>query len=468
MERDILAAAIARSTASRPYNPDFIEPGSKDVQALWQKASVILERELPSPMFVSWVRPIKPLMIEDDSFILVAPEEATKATLEHRYLPLISQIIRIVTNEDLNVRIILPGDVNERGEIARPKTPKPLFGTSLNPRYVFESFVEGKSNQMAFAASKAVAEAPGRTRYNPLFLYGGVGLGKTHLMQSIGNFILHEDPECRVLYTTSENLTNEFITSLRERKNQEFRDKYRLVDVLLVDDIQFLTDKEGTQEEFFHTFEALYNDSKQIVISSDKPPVELKTLEERLTSRFGMGLIVDITLPDFETRTAILEKKAELDCISIPKDVLRHIARYVSSNIREMEGALIKVGAYGKLTNTPVSVDMVERALRGMVNETEKTVITVELIQRVVGEYCCVSPEEMRSKRRTATVTGARHLAMYMARMLLDIPLNMIGKSFGGRDHTTVIHACNKISDELELNPSMKSVIAMLENQIKG
>ncbi|MDR1209963.1 MAG: chromosomal replication initiator protein DnaA [Clostridiales bacterium] len=439
-----------------------------DVNYCWQKASAILERELPTPMFASWVRPIKPLTIENDSFILVAPEEATKQTLEHRYLPLISQIIRVVTERDLNVRVILPGDINERGEIARPRQTERMLGSSLNPRYVFDSFVEGKSNQMAFAASRAVAEAPGRTRYNPLFLYGGVGLGKTHLMQSIGNSILHGDPESKVLYTTSENLMNEFITSLRERKNQEFRDKYRMVDVLLVDDIQFLTEKEGTQEEFFHTFEALYNNSKQIVISSDKPPVELKTLEERLTSRFGMGLIVDITLPDFETRTAILEKKAELDRLDIPVDVLRHIARHVSSNIREMEGALIKVSAYGKLTNTTITIDLAERALRDMISGGEKREVTCDLIMKIVGNELGVRPDEMRAKKRTQNITYARHLAMYMCRMLLDIPLNQIGRAFGGRDHTTVIHAYNKINDELEVNPGLRGTIAELENMITG
>jgi chromosomal replication initiator protein len=321
---------------------------------------------------------------------------------------------------------------------------------------------------MAFAASLAVAEAPGKTTYNPLFLYGGVGLGKTHLMHSIGNYILHNDPESKVLYTSAENLMNEFISSLLERKNQEFRDKYRKIDVLLVDDIQFLSDKEGTQEEFFHTFNALYNDNKQIVISSDKPPIELKTLEERLRSRFGCGLIVDITLPDFETRTAILQKKSEIDNINVPKDVIRHIAKNISSNIRELEGALIKVTAYGKLTNTPISIELAERALKDMVNENDNREVTVEFIQTVVANHFGIAVDELKSKKRTQNITFARHLAMYLVRMLMDLALLKVGKEFGGRDHTTVIHACNKVNEELENNPGFKETLIELEKKIKG
>ena len=444
--------------------------GMEDINTHWGKVIKILERELPSPMFASWVKPIKPYMIDNGNFILIAPEDATKATLEHRYLSSIKQIIHAVTEKDYNVKIILPGDIDEKSGkiINETKKVKSVYGSNLQSKYVFESFVKGKSNEMAFAASKAVAEAPGKTTYNPLFLYGGVGLGKTHLMHSIGNFILHNDPETKLVYTSAENLMNEFIKSLLERKNQEFRDRYRKIDVLLVDDIQFLTDKEGTQEEFFHTFNALYNDNKQIVISSDKPPIELKTLEERLRSRFGSGLIVDITLPDFETRTAILEKKSEIDNINVPKDVVRYIAKNVSSNIRELEGALIKVTAYAKLTNTNITIDLAERALKDMVNEEEKAEITVEFIQTTVANYYGISVDEMKSKKRSQNIAFARHLAMYLVRMLMDLALLKIGKEFGGRDHTTVIHACNKINEELENNPNFKEILIELEKKIKG
>lgn len=439
----------------------------------WEKVIMVLERDMPSPMFTSWVKPIKPYAIdENDNFILIAPEDVTRATIEHRYIDIIKQTIRAVTEKEYNVKVILSEEIDfESGEINEQKKDKlaTKYRETIESRYTFDNFVKGKSNEMAFAASQAVAEAPGKTRYNPLFLYGGVGLGKTHLMHSIGNYILHLDPEAKVIYTSSENLTNEFINSLVTRKNQEFRDKYRKIDVLLVDDIQFLSDKEGIQEEFFHTFNTLYSDNKQIVISSDKPPIELKTLEERLRSRFGSGLIVDITQPDFETRTAILEKKSALENLDISKEVIRYIAKNVSSNIRELEGALIKVTAYAKLTNREVTLDLAEKALHDVVNETEqKREITVELIQEIVAEHYGITTDEMKSKKRTQHVVFSRHVAMYLTRMIMDIALYAVGKKFGGRDHTTVIHACNKINEVLESDPELRETLVILEKKIKG
>ncbi len=440
-----------------------------EISALWNEALSILSKELMAASFNQWIQPIIPYKIVDDDFILIAPDEAGMLTLEHRHLKQIKTVVAAVTNKMYDIRFILLEDLNKREiNIKSEKRTNAYVSSNLKSKYVFENFVKGKSNELAFAAALAVADAPGETTYNPLFLYGGVGLGKTHLMHSIGNHIIHMDPQAKILYTSAENLMNEFISSLRERKNQEFRDKYRKIDVLLVDDIQFLSDKEGTQEEFFHTFNALYYDNKQIVISSDKSPMELKTLEERLRSRFGSGLTVDITLPDFETRTAILEKKAEIEGMNISKDVIRFIAKSISSNIRELEGALTKVMAYSKLTNLEINLDMAEKALKDMISENEKREITVEYIQEVVGDYFNVSKEEIRSKKRTQNITYCRHISMYLCHKLIDISLLKVGKEFGGRDHTTVIHACNKISEEFENSASLRETILALEQKITG
>lgn len=440
-----------------------------DINYFWTRALSILERELMSTAFTTWIKPLRPYKIEGDDFIVITQDDTSKTTIEHRYLNYINQAVTTMAEYNYTIRIILESDLdNNNNNFNKSKKPVSLYGNNLKQKYVFENFVKGKSNELAFAASVAVAEAPGETMYNPLFLYGGVGLGKTHLMHSIGNFILSMDPETKVLYTSAENLTNEFINSLKERKNQEFRDKYRNIDVLLVDDIQFLTEKEGTQEEFFHTFNELYFANKQIVISSDKPPLELKTLEERLRSRFGSGLIVDITLPDFETRTAILEKKAEAERIKISNEVIRLIAKSISSNIRELEGALNKVTAYGKLTNTEITVDIAEKALKGMINENGNREITVEFIQEIIAAYYNLTTEELQSKKRNANITFARHIAMYLSRKLIDIPLIRIGTDFGGRDHSTVMYACDKISNDLESNEELKNTLFELENRIKG
>ena len=440
-----------------------------EIQSLWNQALTILAKELMAASFNQWIRPIVPYKIIDDDFVLIAPDDASMLTLEHRHAKQIKNVISAVTNKPYDIRFILPEDLSKKDlNIKSERRMNNNASTNLKPKYRFENFVKGKSNELAFAAALAVSEAPGETTYNPLFLYGGVGLGKTHLMHSIGNHIIHMDPQVKVLYTSAENLMNEFISSLRERKNQEFRDKYRKIDVLLVDDIQFLSDKEGTQEEFFHTFNALYYDNKQIVISSDKSPMELKTLEERLRSRFGSGLTVDITLPDFETRTAILEKKAEIESMDVPKDVVRFIAKSISSNIRELEGALTKVTAYSKLTNQEINLEMAEKALKDMISENEKKEITVNYIQEVVGKHFNVTKEEIMGKKRTQNITYCRHISMYLCHKLIDIALLKIGKEFGGRDHTTVIHACNKIAEEFENSASLRETILSLEEEITG
>jgi chromosomal replication initiator protein len=337
---------------------------------------------------------------------------------------------------------------------------------NLKPRFIFETFVRGKSNELAYAAAEAVANAPGQTSYNPLFLYGGVGLGKTHLMQAIGNFILEQKGDTKILYVSAETFTNEFVDSIRNKTNQSFRNKYRDVDVFLVDDIQFVSEKEGTQEEFFHTFNTLYDTNKQIVITSDQPPKEIKGLEERLRSRFGCGLTVDVTTPDFETRMAILQKKAEIDKVEVPEQVMQFIAKNFSSNIRELEGALNKVTAFSRLSRAEVTLELVERSLKDLIREQAKREITVAVIQEEVCNYFGITKEDICGRKRSYNISHPRQIAMYLSRKIIDISFPKIGLEFGGKDHATVIHGCNKIADEMEKDGELKRTLYELEKII--
>lgn len=439
-----------------------------EVSMYWDKALIYLKGEVTKASYDIWIKPLQPYELTDSTFVLIAPDDVNKKTIEHRHKTQIQQIMSALLEEQVDISIVLEDDLNPATSKKKKKVTDSIYGNGLIEKYNFDTFVKGKGNQVAFEASLAVAEAPGKTKYNPLFLYGGVGLGKTHLMYSIANHALMIDPNKKVLYASSEAMMNEFINSIREQKNQAFRDKYRNSDILLIDDIQFLSEKEGTQEEFFHTFNALYNANKQIVISSDKPPSELKTLEKRLTSRFGSGLIVDMSLPDVETRTAILEKKAELNNIDVPPEVMWFIAKNVSSNIRELEGALTKVTAFAKLTDKEITLELAETTLKDMITEHEKPEITVSFIQEIVGHFYGISPEELRSARRTKEISFARHVAMYLSRMLLDMTLADIGAEFKRKDHTSVIHACNKIAEEIEKTDKVKTDVQELEMKIKG
>ena len=318
---------------------------------------------------------------------------------------------------------------------------------------------------MAHAAALAVSEAPARA-YNPLFLYGGVGLGKTHLMHSIAHYILDQNPSAKIIYASSEKFTNELINSIRDDKNESFRNKYRNIDVLLIDDIQFITGKERTQEEFFHTFNALYEANKQIIISSDRPPKEIETLEERLRSRFEWGLIADIQSPDLETRIAILRKKAEIESLSVPEDVLLFIARTVISNIRELEGALNRILAFSSLTNKPITVELANEALKDLISKDRPKIITAEYIQEIVATYFHLKPEELKSSKRTRNIAYPRQIAMYLCRKLTDLSLPKIGEKFGGRDHTTIIHGFEKISRELQTDIELTQMLNELESKI--
>ncbi|KMT21741.1 chromosomal replication initiator protein DnaA [Clostridium cylindrosporum] len=445
---------------------------------LWDKTTNIIKSELTEVGFNTWISPIKPLKITQDTLYISVQNDFTKGILEARYKDLIANAVKLVSSKKYEICIILPSDDISKDLVSKSSDGvlggrestvevKDNFPTStLNPKYIFDSFVVGNSNRFAHAASLAVAESPAKA-YNPLFLYGGVGLGKTHLMHAIGHYILDSNPSARVEYVTSEKFTNELINSIKDDKNVEFRNKYRNVDVLLIDDIQFIAGKERTQEEFFHTFNTLHEANKQIIISSDRPPKEIPTLEDRLRSRFEWGLIADIQAPDFETRIAILKKKADLEGLDISNDVMVYIANKIVANIRELEGALIRIVAYSSLTNADISVDLASEALKDIISNKTSKQITVNLIQEVVGNYYNLRVEDFKSKRRTKNVAYPRQIAMYIARKLTDLSLPKIGEEFGGRDHTTVIHAYEKISNMLEKDDSLNDTIDNLMKKIQ-
>lgn len=337
----------------------------------------------------------------------------------------------------------------------------------MNSKYTFDTFVIGSGNRFAHAASLAVAEAPAKA-YNPLFLYGGVGLGKTHLMHAIGHFVLEHNPRAKVLYISSEKFTNEFINAIRDNRGESFRNKYRNIDVLLIDDIQFLAGKEGTQEEFFHTFNALHEERKQIIISSDRPPKEIPTLEERLRSRFEWGLITDIQPPDLETRIAILRKKAKADNLEVPIEAMVYIANQIDTNIRELEGALIRVVAYSSLINADITSHLAAEALKDIMPSSRPRVITIQDIQQKVGEFYGMKMEDFKARKRTKMVAYPRQIAMYLSRELTDFSLPKIGEAFGGRDHTTVIHAHEKISVALKTDQELYKIVHSLIEKVKN
>ena len=445
---------------------------TSDLDSIWKDVLKVLRVEITEVSFNTWLKSINPISMSNGRFILGVPNDFTRGILEARYKNLIKNSIEQVTNESYLVDLIIPGeDHNYNGKSQEEKEIKEEDTgherSHLNPKYTFDSFVIGGSNQFAHAASLAVAEAPAQA-YNPLFLYGGVGLGKTHLMHAIGHYINNQRSDAKVVYVTSEKFTNELINSIREYRNEEFRDKYRNIDVLLIDDIQFIAGKEGTQEEFFHTFNALHEANKQIIISSDRPPKEIPTLEDRLRSRFEWGLIADIQAPDFETRLAILRKKAKLEKIQVNDDIMSYIASKIKSNIRELEGSLIRVVAYSSLTNREISVELAEEALKDILSNDKPKEITVDLIKEIVSKYYNIKLEDFNSKKRTRAIAYPRQIAMYLTREFTDLSLPKIGNEFGGRDHTTVIHACDKIAKDIEENNDTKEKIDSVIKDING
>ncbi|XZH29380.1 chromosomal replication initiator protein DnaA [Clostridium perfringens] len=440
---------------------------------LWEQALNIIKGEISEISFNTWIKSCTPISISDNILKLSVPNEFTKGILDTRYKDLLIQALKIVTSRKFKIEFYLESDLEEEKENEEKQKEEKKENTNdvdgsivvsdemsatLNPKYTFQSFVIGNSNRFAHAASLAVAESPAKA-YNPLFIYGGVGLGKTHLMHAIGHYIIQENPKAKVVYVSSEKFTNELINAIKDDKNEEFRNKYRKVDVLLIDDIQFIAGKERTQEEFFHTFNALHEENKQIILSSDRPPKEIPTLEDRLRSRFEWGLIADIQPPDFETRMAILKKKADVEGLNVPNEVMVYIATKIKSNIRELEGALIRIIAYSSLTNRDVSVDLASEALKDIISNKESAPVTVKTIQESVANYYNLRIEDLKSQRRTRNIAYPRQIAMYLSRKLTDMSLPKIGEEFGGRDHTTVIHAYEKISENLKTDEGLQSMI---------
>lgn len=435
---------------------------------VWQKSLDILQKELSKPSFETWLKATNLIARQDNTIVIAVPNEFAKEWLESRYTNLIKNTLQMVINEEVEVVFVISQQENAKSKSKKAARVQEISDeTHLNAKYTFDSFVVGNSNRFAHAASLAVAEAPAKA-YNPFFIYGGVGLGKTHLMHAIGQYVLANDPKARVMYVTSEKFTNELINAIRENKTVSFRNKYRNIDVLLVDDIQFLAGKESTQEEFFHTFNTLHEANKQLIISSDRPPREIPTLEDRLRSRFEWGLITDIQAPDLETRIAILRKKALVDNIEIPNDVMQYIASRIQSNIRELEGALIRVVAYCSLNGKKITAELTDEILKDILPPPKLKRKEITTIQKTVADYFGLRTEELKAKNRARNVAFPRQIAMYLSRKLTDTSLPKVGQEFGGRDHTTVMHACDKISELIKQsslwNEKVNQIIAQIEN----
>ena len=437
-----------------------------DIYDAWKKTLPLVERHVPQVFYDSAIINLEPVSFENGVFTLRIIKDFFKGTLIKRYLFEITRCLRSVTEEEIDVQIISPRDA--MGHTVENNRIDSYKKTNLKPKYVFSTFVKGKCNELAYAGALAVAESPGQTVYNPLFLYGGVGLGKTHLVQSIGNYVFEQNPELKVLYNSAEAFTKEFVQGIRDNDMEPFKSRYRECDVLILDDIQFLAGKEGTQEEFFHTFNDLYNENKQLIFTSDLSPRDLTRLEKRLTSRFSMGLPVEFTQPDYETRAAILEKKLQLENFHIPNDVKDYVLANIVSNIRDLEGALNKISAMARLTNTSITMELAKFALRGQITETVKKEITVEHIQEVVAAKYNLSVDDLKDKKKTQSVVLPRQIAMYLCRKILSVSLPAVGKKFGGRDHSTVIHGCIKIESEIEKDEALKIAINDLERSIRG
>ena len=450
-----------------------------DLAEIWIKFTDKFKESVSEKVFDVWINPIMPLEVTDTYYKVAVQNNFFKKVIEEKYAKTIESILSSIMEK--NITLIIDTIEESEGkqiipEIKPAEEPmRPLFKTeredeidesNLNPKYVFENYVMGNSNRFAYAAALAVANNPAST-YNPLFLYGGVGLGKTHLMHAIGNRIKQNDPTMKVLYISSENFTNEIINSIYNKNTEAFRRKYRNIDCLIIDDIQFLKGKEQTQVEFFHTFNDLRDSNKQIIISSDRLPKEIETLEDRMRSRFESGLIADIQPPDLETRMAILRQKAVNDKIELPNEVLTLLATSITSNIREIEGVYTKVVAYSSLMNVPVTLDITKKILDDMGNIVQVKQITFESITQAVAEHYHIKVDELFNKKRTQNIAYPRQIAMYLCRELADMSYPRIGELFGGRDHTTVIHAYEKISNKSKIDSKLQNDLNALKDLLK-
>ena len=439
---------------------------SRELEELLTKAKELLREETTPISYDTWLKNLEIQSMENGNVVLLTSTIFNRDTTDARYHSLLVNTFNYLTNKECSVTILAKEELennplNGQSTSIENNTPG-YFNPTLNPKYTFDSFVVGNNNRFAHAAALAVAEAPA-TSYNPLFIYGGVGLGKTHLMHAIGNEILRNNKGANILYVTSEKFTNQLINAIKDNKNEQFRSKYRNIDVLLIDDIQFIAGKERVQEEFFHTFNTLHESGKQVIISSDRPPKDINLLEDRLKSRFEWGLIADISNADYETRLAILRKKAQLDNIIINDEILANIANRIDTNIRELEGALNKLIARASLINSPITMEMAEWAINEIVSSKDK-VISSAFIQETVAKYFSIDPKDIAGAKRSADIVFPRQIAMYLCRTVPQLSLPQIGKDFGNRDHTTVMHACNKIEKEIKENKNTKLIVESVKN----
>lgn len=453
-------------------------------QPVWPLVKAELARQLPKDIFEMWFKPIRCLREEEDNLVLSAPNDFAAIWIHDNYLDLIAQRARLEKGHSVEVSIErqdresvdrIERDRNDRAEQNSRSRPgseraqieenRKRISGSLNPRNTFENFVVGSNNQLAHAATMAVAQAPAHA-YNPLFIYAATGLGKTHLMHAVGHSILKTNPQAKIAYLSSEKFTNEFINAIQENTLTRFRKRYRSVDVLLLDDVQFLSGKERIQEEFFHTFNDLFESQKQIFLSSDRPANEIARLESRLVSRFQWGLMADIQSPDFETRVAILRAKAKTHHFEIDPEIIDFVAQHIVRNIRRLEGALIKVASYSSLTGRKLNLETVEELLRDVLMEEAQRLITIDGIQKRVADYYQLRTSDMVSKRRPANIAFPRQIAMYLSRILTKHSLQEIGENFGGRDHGTVIHACRSVENMMEQDQSVRNSVEFLKTQL--
>ena len=432
-----------------------------DLQKVWERTLAILKDELSEIAYKTWFATLSPLECRDEVLLLSAPNEIHKNMITSKYMPLLQSAVEMACNQELRIELILQSEY-----VPNARQSKRPLNNNLNPRYTFEEFVVGENNKYAHAACLAVAENPAKI-YNPLFLYGNSGLGKTHLIHSVGHYILNNDPNARVLYVTSEKFTNDLINSIKDGRNEEFRTIYRYVDVLMIDDIQFISGKVRAQEELFHCFNTLYDANKQIIFTSDRPPKEIAVLEDRVRNRFESGLLMDLQPPDFETRVAILRKKAQSSNIEIPDDMIDLVAHTIKSNIRELEGVLKRIHVLKTLSHEPITEDTVTNILRDFFHSGEDTVLSNQEVLKEVSRYFNIPQEEILSKKRTKEIAYIRQIAMYLCREIVGDSLKEVGEFFGKRDHSTVVHACDKIEAEMKKDIELQNTIVDLTKNIK-
>jgi len=453
-----------------------------DKENLLEEAKKLLKGEMSSISYATWIKTMEIASINDNKILLVTPTDMHRDALVGRLSPLLETTFNFITNKQCEITVLTKAEYtkdktstvleekNDFSEDMNFSKTENYSNSFLDPKFTFDTFVIGNNNKFAHAAAYAVAEDPAKT-YNPLYIYGGVGLGKTHLMHAIGNHIIKKNPNMRILYVTSETFINDLVNAIKDPnfKNELFRDNYRKVDVLLIDDIQFIANKKLGQEEFFHTFNTLQQSGKQIVISSDKPPRDIQGLEERLKSRFEGGILADVSVPDYETRLAILKRKVQQKNIIIDDYLLSVIATRINSNIRELEGSLNKIIAYANLTHSPITIEIVEKSLNEYIHQKEK-IISAEYIQETVAKYFNITKEDLVSSRKSNDIAYPRQIAMYLCKTIAQMAFTKIGQAFGGRDHSTVMHACNKIEKEIKENKNnsnTKLIVESLKNLIQ-